>query len=258
MEQLNISLQFQSNGRSVEKGRTASGNKERDQKAFLELLASCRDEAKLLPPDPNQVPLLNNGNSTEKFQGRIPALEEILDSVEQSTAGQDLAGLFASGPVIRANRNSKGQSHWFSNETFFFDYSLYNGPKAAKGVYAGADWSEETWRKNIDRTKTQLDLLSKKAVKVNPGKYRTYFAPAAFGDLASMMNWKALSAAAWKQGQSPFKKLADGELKLSPLLNVKENFSLGLSPRFNELGEMAPAALPLIEKGELKIGRAHV
>lgn len=67
-----------------------------------------------------------------------------------------------------------------------------------------------------------------------------------------MLNWNALSASAWKQGRSPFKKLAEHEATLSPLLNVEENFAMGLTPRFNSLGEVSETRVPLIGAGELK------
>ena len=86
---------------------------------------------------------------------------------------------------------------------------------------------------------------------IQPGAYRSYFAPAAFADLLGMMSWGALSAAAWKQGRSPFKKLIEKELQLSLLLSVSENFGMGLTPRFNDLGEVAPQCLGLIEAGTL-------
>ncbi len=35
-----------------------------------------------------------------------------------------------------------------------------------------------------------------------------------------MLGWNALSASAWKQGRSPFKKLAEKELRLSPLVRL--------------------------------------
>ena len=67
-----------------------------------------------------------------------------------------------------------------------------------------------------------------------------------------MLGWNAMSAAAWKQGRSPFKKLAEKEVRLSSLLQIDENFAMGLSPRFNSLGEVSQANFPLIENGVLK------
>jgi predicted Zn-dependent protease len=252
VEQIVLGLKLQVNGRTVEKSRTLSGNQAADAGALSRLLESCRAEAALLPADPNQVPMQNNGVSEEEFSGGLLSPTEIVAAVVGPAEGCDLAGLYAGGAVIRANRNSKGQSHWFATETFFLDYSLYNGPKAAKGVYAGSRWDPKEWEANLGRTKNMLALLAKPERGVKPGRYKTYLAPSAFNDLVNMSAWGALSASAWKQGRSPFKKLAEKETKLSPLFNMSENFALGLVPRFNSLGEVANTTLPLFEKGELK------
>ena len=252
VEQINVSLCLQSNGRTVEKSRTVSGDLESDQAALTRLLVSCRDEALSLPLDPDQVPVANNGVSIEEFSGALLAPEDVVPSVVASATGCDLAGLYAGGISIRGNRNSKGQSHWFATETFFLDYSIYNGPKAAKGCYAGSTWNASEWTANLERTKTLLALQSLPQQDVKPGSYRTYLAPRAFSDLLGMLNWNALSAAAWKQGRSPFKKLAEHETTLSPLLTIEENFSVGLTPRFNSLGEVSETHVPLISGGVLK------
>ncbi len=252
VSQISLSLRLQSAGRTVEKSRTLSGSLDADHSAVARLLSACRDEAVVLPVDPNQVPTANHGSSRDDFTGALLAPENVVGAVVGPAVGADLAGLYAGGVVIRANRNSKGQSHWFATETFFLDYSLYNGTLAAKGSYAGSRWSDADWAANLARTQSLLALLSRPRQDVKPGGYRTYLAPRAFGDLVSMMGWNALSAAAWKQGRSPFKKLMEKEARLSPLLNIDENFELGLTPRFNSLGEVSADKLPLIAQGELK------
>jgi predicted Zn-dependent protease len=252
VEQRSLGLKLQSNGRTVEKSRSLSGREELDRTAMLALLEVARSEVRALPEDPNLVPLENNGASEEEFHGKLLPTDEVARAVAATAEGQDLAGLYSAGPSIRANRNSKGQRHWFATENFFLDYSLYNGPKAAKGVYAGTIWSPSDWEANLSDTKGQLALLSRPKISVKPGQYRTYLTPMALSSLCGMMAWGALSGAAWKQGHSPFKKLADGEKHLSPLLSFRENFGLGLTPRFNERGEVAPSSLSLVEKGELK------
>ena len=252
VSQISLSLRLQSAGRTVEKSRTLSGSLDADNSAVARLLQACRDETAVLPVDPNQVPLANNGTSRDDFTGALLAPENVVGAVVGPAVGADLAGLYAGGVVIRANRNSKGQSHWFATETFFLDYSLYNGTLAAKGSYAGSRWSDADWAANLARTQSLLALLGRPQQNVKPGGYRTYLAPRAFGDLVSMMGWNALSAAAWKQGRSPFKKLMEKEARLSPLLNVEENFELGLTPRFNSLGEVSAEKLPIIAQGELK------
>ncbi len=252
VSQISVSLRLQSQGRTVEKSRTLSLHPTADCAALAQLLDACRDEARVLPVDPNQVALQNNGSSRDDFTGALLNAQDVVQSVVGPAAGCDLAGLYAGGVSIRGNRNSQGQSHWFATETFFLDYSLYNGSLAAKGSYAGTHWVQADWAANLARTKALLLLLSKPQQNVAPGSYRTYLAPRAFADLTSMMGWNALSASAWKQGRSPFKKLKEKDAKLSPLLNVDENFALGLTPRFNSLGEVSPEKLALISQGELQ------
>jgi predicted Zn-dependent protease len=131
------------------------------------------------------------------------------------------------------------------------DYSLYNGSRAVKGSYAGTHWEPAQWATDLSRSKHLLALMDKPLQTIQPGQYRTYLAPRAMADLVGLMGWNALSATAWKQGRSPFKKLADKELRLSPQLHVTENFGLGLTPRFNGLGEVSAQVVPLISAGEL-------
>ena len=252
VEQLALSLRLQSQGRTVEKSCSLSGAADTDRGAALQLLAACRYEVSVLPQDLNQVAMQNNGSSNEEFRGSLLAAQDVVPAVVAPAEGCDLAGLYAGGAIIRGNRNSLGQSHWFATETFFFDYSIYNGAKAAKGSYAGSRWNVADWAANLAHTRSMLALLDKPPQDVKPGRYRTYLAPRAFSELVGMLGWNALSASAWKQGRSPFKKLAEKEARLSPLLNIDENFTLGLTPRFNGLGEVSIPSLPLIRAGELQ------
>jgi predicted Zn-dependent protease len=52
-------------------------------------------------------------------------------------------------------------------------------------------------------------------------------------------------------GSSALLKLRTGEKSLSTLFNLKENFSKGTVPRFNELGVIAPEELAVIASGKL-------
>ena len=251
VEQISMALQLQGVGRTAEMSRTLSGRVDADRDAMLQMLAQCRAELAVLPPDPHQVPVHNHGSSDETFRGQLLAPDAVVDAVVGPALGCDMAGLYAAGSIIRANRNSKGQRHWFATQTFFMDYSLYNGSRAVKGSYAGSVWKAAEWAANLAHSKHLMALMDKPLQSVKPGQYRTYLAPRAVSDLVGMMGWNALSGAAWKQGRSPFKKLADKESKLSPQLNVTENFGLGLTPRFNGLGEVSEQAVPLIAAGEL-------
>ncbi len=246
-----MAIRYQGGGRTVDHSLSLSGQIDPDARSIDAVLERCRLDAAVLPQDPFQVPVQNHGNSREVFRGQLLAPEALIPAIVEPAGGCDLVGFYAGGVVISANRNSKGQNHWFETENFFFDYSLYNGPQAVKSVYAASSWNAQDWAANLERSKASLALLKRPVQAIQPGAYRSYFAHAAFADLLGMMSWGALSAAAWKQGRSPFKKLMEKERQLSPLLSVSENFGMGLTPRFNDLGEIAPPCLGLIEAGAL-------
>jgi predicted Zn-dependent protease len=251
VQQMGLSLQLQSMERTVKQSCTLSGKLQPDCALLSAILQACRAEVAVLDVDPNQVPIVNHGSSDEEFPGALAPPQGVVSAILDPAQGCDLAGLYAGGVVIRANRNSAGQSHWFATESFFLDYSLYDGPKAAKGSYAGARWDAQAWAANLAHTRDLLDKLERPTVNVKPGQYRTYLAPRAFADVLGMLGWNALSAAAWKQGRSPFKKLVEGEARFSPLLSFSENFALALTPRFNSQGEVSESLLPLMQAGEL-------
>jgi predicted Zn-dependent protease len=251
VEQLSMQLQLQGAGRSAEMTRTLSGHFATDCDSMLDVLSQCRAELVVLPTDPHQVALENHGSSDATFRGTLLAADSVVDAVVGPARGSDMAGLYAAGSIVRANRNSKGQRHWFATQTFFMDYSLYDGSRAVKGNYAGTQWDQTQWASNLAHSKNLLALMAKPLQTVKPGNYKTYLAPRAVSDLVGMLGWDALSASAWKQGRSPFKKLADKECRLSAHVHITENFGLGLAPRFNDLGEVSDLALPLITAGEI-------
>jgi len=252
VEQATIELRFQADARTVTRSWNLTGNRKADLKLSRIELVSARHEARQLPPDPHQVTIANHGQSSQEFPGTWPQTENLLVEITQAAQGCDFAGLFCGGTLICANRNSNGQSHWFASRSFFLDYSIYNGGKAAKGVYAGSIWNSEAWKINFQQTHRQLTLLDLPLQKIKPGSYKTYLAPNAVSEISHILGWGALSFSAWKQRRSAFRKLADNEVTLSPLFSIRENFDLGLTPSFNDLGEVSAQHLSLIEGGKLQ------
>lgn len=57
---------------------------------------------------------------------------------------------------------------------------------------------------------------------------------------------------AHQRGHGSLKDLWEKKKKLSPKFTLKEDFSLGMSPRFHDSGEVSPMELTIIENGELK------
>lgn len=257
VEQKNISLAFQDNGRKITLETSIQGNFEDDIKLCQSLVARAREEVATLPEDPFYVAMENNGKSENDYAGEKVEFDKSLENILSRTGGADFAGFFAGGPAIRATKNSKGQDHWFSTESFFVDYSLYTvnadgENKAVKSVYSENKWNDARFSTNLQTSLNQLSLMKKKSQPVKPGAYRVYLAPGAVPDLINMFSWNALSFSALKRGQSALQKAYDKEKTFSKHFSLKENFGLGLSPQFNSLGEVSQKELMLIDKGELK------
>lgn len=235
--------------RSINLSKNTLMNKENIQKNLKEMQGIVRE----LPDDPYISPLENNGESHVVNGGEIPTSKEFLDFMEQSTSKVDLAGIYAAGDSHRANANSLGQRHWFSSTSFSFDYSLYTAKeKAVKGSYGGAVFKRDEFERSLAESTKALEVMDREQKVLSPGKYRCYLAPAAVQEIVDIMRWHGLSAGSYKRGECALSSLADKEKSLSPLFTMIEDFGLGLSPRFNERGEVFAEKLPLIEKGELK------
>ena len=255
--QRNLAVTMQCCGRKIAFSFDLTGQKDWDLATLRSLMERARLEALVLPEDPFLVPMQNNGNSDSHHVGELPSAENVIEGIATLTAGTDLTGLFASGPQIRAVRNSLGQKHWFSTETLFLDYSLFTinasgENKAVKGLYAGQVWEQERFLASIDISRNQLALLKRLARPVPPGEYRVYLAPSAMAEIIGMFSWGAVSYSAWKRGNCALRRLIEGEVCLSEKFSLKENFKLGLTPQFNSLGELPPLEVPIIEKGLLK------
>jgi predicted Zn-dependent protease len=250
--QKGVEAEFHSKGKTVKFSFPVTGQTKEDHEFGLGQLEIARAESQHLPADPFQVPFENRGTSREVFDGKLLPLAELPAKVAALSSDNDLAGLYSGGPIVIANANSKGQSHFFATENYTMDYSLFDGPRAVKGLVAGSHWDEAKFSASVRNDAERLKLLKFPVQDVKKGSYRVYLAPAATLQLVGIMSWGALSQGAYKRGQNPLQKLIDGKVSnLSPLFSLEENFALGGSPRFNSLGEVSETHLPLITKGKV-------
>ncbi len=250
--QVNLTVELKKGLKKTTHQWTLSGNFEADFQKLKPEIQVMRHELVQLPDDPHIPPTQNHGTSHAHHEFEAVSHESLLKVLEKHQSSMDLAGLFCQGPVIKANANSKGQNHWFSTGSFFFDYSLYNGPTAVKSGLSGSKWNEQKLEIQLQDAKNRLALLQKPKRKMSPGTYRAYLAPDAVQEILSTCSWGGLSENSFRQGQNGFQKAARGEEKLSPLFTLKENFQLGLTPRFNELGEAMPEEIRLFDKGTFR------
>ena len=180
-------------------------------------------------------------------------MSEVVDSLSPAIKNVDLAGIWASGNIFVGFANSKGLFHWFSTDSFSFDYSLITETeKMVKDTFAGTHFNLDDYNSFMANSIIQLQMLENKAVQLKPGDYRTYIAPAGVSDLLGMFSWNGLSEGAIRRGQSAFLKMKNEKVKLSPCFSLNEDFSTGLTPMFNDEGELAVQKLPLINDGVLK------
>jgi predicted Zn-dependent protease len=249
IEQWTLSLKYQKGDKIVTLAHTLSTNFEENAKKCLDALMYAREEVNLLPSDPFITPVLNHGQSSDIFNGDIPEIDQILAQCEKDLVDTDLAGIFACGPVFRGIINSKGLDHWYQTQTFSFDYSLYFGDRAVKGLYAGPVWDAQVFAQQLKKNTEQLELLKKPKIKIRPGKYRCYLGPSAVGDIVGLMCWGGFGLGSFKRGGSPLGDLFENKKNLNPKFHVTEDFSLGLAPRFNNEGELSPEQIPLIVEG---------
>jgi predicted Zn-dependent protease len=247
---LQLKLIAQQRSSSVEFPFT--GNPDIDLPQAQAALAALRVEVPQLPVDPYLVLPTGTATSHEVHAGELLPDAEVVDRLLPGVASLDFTGLYAGGTVMRGYADSSGQKHWFATESYTLDYSLFTPTgQAVKGTLAGSHWDNATYQAKIAESKTQLARLAQPLKTIERGKYRTYLAPAATADLLGMLSWGGISEAALQQGRSCFGALQRGEQSLSPQLTIAENFQRGLVPRFNELGEIAPAQLTLIDRGQL-------
>jgi predicted Zn-dependent protease len=246
-----VSLKFITNQRINSANFPLTGDVYTDLDTAEEILAYLRSEISSLPEDPYIILPQNQGESHEVYSGKLLSPELAVEEILTPVQGLDFTGLYAGGAIIRANYNSLGQKHWFATDSFFIDYSLINANhKAIKGIFSCRDWDLSLYKHQIAYNLEQLKKLDLPVKEIKPGNYRTYLAPAAVADLLSMFSWGGISEASLQQGDSALAKLKQGRY-LSPFFNLKENFSSGNVPRFNDLGEMSAMELPLIVEGKL-------
>lgn len=251
VRQIHLEMRLQRDQREAKKSLFLGLDGDENHRQLSAALEEMRALIEIMPADPFFVPQKNHGQSAFSQKGRGIDANSLVDLLGDSLKGLDLAGLFCSGPMISAQINSQGLDHWFETDSFFFDYSLYSGRKAAKGHYASSQWVDEDFRRGLKLCQSQLELLGRPLCPVQlPGQYRTFLAPAAAYDMLSLLGWGGLSYSSFRQGQSTLGRLFKGEQSLSPQLFMEENFTRGLVPRFNDQGELAPETLPLIEGGK--------
>lgn len=251
------SFKYYRGGRTLYSAVNLTGSSEEDDARLEAALNHVRVEASLLPEDPYQTLPRAEGTSREEFPGALPDPSRLARDVLEpagllTSGGAEFVGLHAQGWVCRGSAASSGARHWFSTQIFATDWSAYapNG-KAVKARYAGRGWDGEEWERRLRAEQARLAVLTQPEKVLAPGAYRVYLAPDALAEFMAFFSWYGLSERSLREGASAWTALREGRRLLSPLFSLTQDFSLGVQPRFNELGETAPETLPLIQSGRL-------
>lgn len=256
VDQVEITCTFQKKQKELKQIFTMDTQQEVNLQHVRDFLQKARVEVEALPVFNSFVPLAGSEKVSIEKTGEIPDLAYFLQEIPKQTAQDDFVGFLTAGDQYKASMTAEGEFLWFQTQSFFLDYSIYDGPRAAKNTYAGRFFNEQEWTTNLYETRNKLNLLKKPRKKLPAQGYRVYLEPAAMADLLGMfMGWEesgsVLSYSSYKQGLSPFKDLIEGQRKLSEKFTLTENFGLGFSPSFNSSGELSPEQLTLISKGQL-------
>ena len=250
---LSYSMTLIYNKRQTSHALTITGILDSDKEKLIEILNKLRSDITQIPEDPFVVYPKSDKSSEEKFKGDLLPSDDAIEMLMPAMQGVDLTGLWSSGNIYTGVANSEGQRHWFETESFSLDYSIITkDKKMVKDCFAGTHWNQKDYEQYISLSKKQLELMDKKSIKIEPGKYKTYIAPAGVSDIIDMFSWGGISESSLQQKDSALLKMRNENVKLSPCFTLNEDFSNGMVPRFNSEGEISPENLPLIVSGALQ------
>ena len=252
VDDTSLSISLIKDGRTCSGSFTLTGNSETDETTAYKELERMREEVVTLPKDPFVVLPEDTGSSREDHNGSLLSQENAVSALSPAMKGVDLAGIWASGRIFTGNANSAGQKHWFATDTFSLDYSLITpDERMVKGTYAGSQWDQTEYEKNMTSSIAKLRMMDKPGKKIKPGASRTYIAPAGVADIVGMFSWGGVGEASIQQGDSSLCRMRQNDVKMSPCFTLSEDFTSGMVPRFNYNGELAPEKLDLILSGSL-------
>jgi len=256
---------------------TLSGDVKADIARLLEMRDALARDLPMVPPDPHlQMPqaivdtLRDDGDDCDdgiagddgssdqpsaRDAGGLPSVEEVVAQVLAQSRDLDLVGFHASGPVIAAFADSRGQRNWHRIRNFHLDWSLYCGndravrDRAVKSVYAGARWDAAEFDRRMALARTRLALLERPARTIAPGAYRAWLEPMAVAEMLGTLSWGGFGIKQRRTGTSSLDTLASGAVSLSPQFDLHEATADGIAPAFTATGHVRPPSVPLVSAG---------
>jgi predicted Zn-dependent protease len=224
-----------------------------DQALLGSLLESLRAQRALIAEDP-YLNISTEVRSTEDTDPQsVPDMGTVLQDIGRAAGDLDLVGIYSGGVIFRGFANSYGQRNWHARAGFNFDFSCHapahGAERSVKANYSGHLWETEVVERKLVEARRQLEWMRRPAVKLNPGGYRAYLAPAALTEIFNVLSHQAFGLRGQRARQSPLLALAEGFRTLHSAVRVTEHHAGGLAPRFTAEGFLVPPEVPLITAG---------
>ena len=250
VRQQGVTLRLFQDARQAAARVTLAGVLDTDRSRVRHALAGLRQRVAALPEDPHVV-VPEPGPSTEQHgRNELPQAADAVDDVLTAAGDADLVGIFAAGPMGTGFASTRGQRNWFERCSYNLDWSLYlRDDKAVKCTYAGSSWASDDLTARMDAARTKLGVLDRTPVRIEPGAYRVYLAPAAVGELMDLLSRGGFSVKAHRTKQTPLLRMIDAGACVDPSFHVTENTADGLAPNFQEDGVVRPDRVSLIVGG---------
>ena len=249
--QIELTLRVIRNERHSSTQINLSGAFEHDVAQLGETLQQLRDVLDVLPADPYLLLNTQDWQSERHVPGCVPPMQQVIDTIYRLSQGLDMVGIYAAGTLYRGFASSWGAYGWHQCANALFDWSLFNASgEAVKTTYGSAQWDTQALTDLFGHAREQLEHLNKPRIKLQPGQYRAYLAPAAVDEVLGMLSYGAFSAKALATRQSPLQQLQLGAQQLSPRVSLRQQSSTGFEPGFSHDGVLAED-VNLIEAGKL-------
>ncbi len=250
--QMEASITMWKNNRTFASSLMLSSEKDEDCIRLQNAVLAARNQCSLLPEDPYQAIPTANDTSESIYDGSLLDNDAIVKTILNPVQDLDFTGLFTQGSIFRASANSLGARHWFETKNFVLDFSVWlkNG-RAVKSCYSGRTWDDSAYTEKIAQARKSLIALEQEQITLKSGKYRAFITADAFHEFVDFFSWNGLGERDIRQGESAFIPLRDKRESFSEKVTIFQDFSLGGEPSFNDMGEVSPEKITLIENGKL-------
>lgn len=252
VKQFSWSLTLIEGTRRIDSSLSLSGRLEADRAALTSLLDTLRAGIADVPEDPFLLIETQPRTSASERRGQLPDPARVIDEVLAAAKGLDLVGFHASGPIYKGFSSSLGVRHWHEVENFSFGWCLYHDrDKAVKTTYAGSQWESAAFDSRMRFAREQLARLGEKPRDLKPGSYRAFIAPAAMTEILGMLSWAGFGLKSRNTKQSALMRMAEQDVRMSPLVTLRENTGEGIASGFQGEGFVRPASVALVDAGKL-------